>query len=179
MMNHMLALIVASPAVAAAVLICLPNSQRVAVRLVSLAGAVVSLAASVWVALHYDRTVGGLQFAETFAVVPSMGINLKLAVDGWGVPLLLLTGLIIATGVITSWGVAHRDKEFFLLLLVLVSGVFGVFVSQDLFIFFLFYEIAVLPMYLLIGIWGSSHQVPPSGPFPAARGARVPRIQGE
>jgi NADH:ubiquinone oxidoreductase subunit 4 (subunit M) len=51
------------------------------------------------------------------------------------------------------------------LLLVLVSGVFGVFVSQDLFVFFLFYEIAVLPMYLLIGIWGASHEVPAQGPF--------------
>ena len=164
-MNHLLALTVAAPALAAAVLIFVPNSARLAVRLVSLAGASASLVTSIWVALIYDRGQGGLQLGESWPLVPSLGIHLKLAVDGWGVPLLLLTGVIIATCVLTSWSVARRDKEFFMLLLVLVSGVFGVFVSQDLFIFFLFYEIAVLPMYLLIGIWGSSHKVPPSGPF--------------
>ena len=65
---------------------------------------------------------------------------------------------------LASWTLEDRDKEFFILLLVLVAGVFGVFVSQDLFVFFLFYEIAVLPMYLLIGIWGSE---PRGRPRPA------------
>ncbi|MBS1151524.1 MAG: nuoM [Myxococcaceae bacterium] len=164
-MSHLLATIVAAPAIAAAILLLIPNSAKLAVRLVALAGAVISLVGSIWVALIYDRAAAGLQLLETFPLVPSLGIHLKLAVDGWGVPLLLLTGIIIATCVLTSWTVDRRDKEFFILLLVLVSGVFGVFVSQDLFVFFLFYEIAVLPMYLLIGIWGSSHQVKPSGPF--------------
>ncbi|MDP1823212.1 MAG: NADH-quinone oxidoreductase subunit M [Archangium sp.] len=164
-MNHLLAITVAAPAIAAAALLFIPNSNRIAVRLVSLIGSVISLVTSIWVALIYDRALGGLQLLETFPLVPSLGIHLKLAVDGWGVPLLLLTGVILATGVITSWTVNKRDKEFFMLLLVLVAGVFGVFVSQDLFVFFLFYEIAVLPMYLLIGIWGSSHEVEPSGPF--------------
>jgi NADH-quinone oxidoreductase subunit M len=164
-MNHLLAITIAAPALAAAALLAIPNSQRLMVRWVSLIGSVISLVTSIWVAFLYDRAVGGLQMAESFPLVPSMGINLKLAVDGWGVPLLLLTGVILTAGVITSWTVNKRDKEFFMLLLVLVSGVFGVFVSQDLFVFFLFYEIAVLPMYLLIGIWGSSHKVTPAGPF--------------
>jgi NADH-quinone oxidoreductase subunit M len=164
-MSHLLALIVAAPALAAAVLLFIPNSSKLAVRLVSLLGALVSFAGSIVAALSYDRALGGLQLADSFPVVPSLGVHLKLAVDGWGVPLLLLTGVIISTCVLASWTVAKRDKEFFMLLLVLVSGVFGVFVSQDLFLFFLFYEIAVLPMYLLIGIWGSSHKVTPSGPF--------------
>lgn len=164
-MNHLLAITIAAPALAAAALIFVPNSARVAVRMISLVGSVISLATSIWVAFLYDRTLGGLQLAETFPLVPSMGIHLKLGVDGWGVPLLLLTGVILVTGVITSWTVNKRDKEFFMLLLLLTAGVFGVFVSQDLFIFFLFYEIAVLPMYLLIGIWGSSHKVNPEGPF--------------
>jgi NADH-quinone oxidoreductase subunit M len=164
-MNHLLSLAVAAPAIAAAILLALPGSARFAIRVVSLLGSLVSLAASVQVAMLYDRTRGGLQLLETYPVVPSLGINLKLAVDGWGVPLLILTGVIITTCVLASWTLARRDKEFYLLLLVLVSGVFGVFVAQDLFIFFLFYEIAVLPMYLLIGIWGSSHKVTPEGPF--------------
>jgi len=165
MREHLLAIIVAAPAVAAFLLLVVPNSARLAVRGISLAGAAVSLAGSVWVALIYDRAVGGFQLGESWPLVPHLRIALKLAVDGWGVALLLLTGLIIVTGVAASWNVSKRDKEFFILLLVLVSGVFGVFVSQDLFVFFLFYEIAVLPMYLLIGIWGASHEVEPKGPF--------------
>ncbi len=164
-MNHLLLTIVAAPALAAAALLAIPRSQRTVVRLVSLTGALVSLAGSALVAYSYVKTTGGMQFGATYPLVPSMGINLKLAADGWSVALLLLTGLIIVTGVFASWTVEKRDKEFFILLLVLVAGVFGVFVSQDLFVFFLFYEIAVLPMYLLIGIWGASHEVPAKGPF--------------
>lgn len=164
-MTHLLSLVVAAPAVAAAILLLLPNSARTGVRAVSLLGALVSLAGSIAVALTYDRAAGGLQRVEDYPLVPSLGIHLRLAVDGWGVPLLLLTGIIIVTGVLASWSVAKRDKDYFVLLLVLVAGVFGVFVAQDLFVFFLFYEIAVLPMYLLIGIWGASHEVPAAGPF--------------
>ena len=69
-----------------------------------------------------------------------------------------------------SWTVKERSQEFYALLLLLVTGVYGVFVSLDLFVFFLFYEIAVLPMYLLIGIWGSSGEVRPQGIFGWALG---------
>jgi len=164
-MNHLLSIVVAAPALAALIVLLLPASTRGAIRVVSLLGSLVSFAGSVVVAVTYDRAVGGLQRVEDYALVPSLGIHLKLAVDGWGVPLLLLTGIIIVAGVLASWNVARREKDFFVLLLVLVAGVFGVFVAQDLFVFFLFYEIAVLPMYLLIGIWGSSHTVEARGPF--------------
>ena len=165
MTGHLLSLVVAAPAVAAAVLLLVPRSARRTTRWVALAGAAVSLAGAVAAAASWDKQRGGFQLLEDLPLVPPLGIHLKLAADGWSVPLLLLTGLIIVTGVLASWTVERRDKEFFILLLVLVSGVFGVFVSQDLFVFFLFYEIAVLPMYLLIGIWGSSHEIPPAGPF--------------
>jgi NADH-quinone oxidoreductase subunit M len=163
--THLLSIVVAAPAIAAAILLLLPNSARTSVRVVSLLGALISLAGSIAIAWTYDRATGGLQRAEDYPLVPALGIHLRLAVDGWGVPLLLLTGIIIVTGVLASWSVAKRDRDYFVLLLVLVAGVFGVFVSQDLFVFFLFYEIAVLPMYLLIGIWGASHEVPAAGPF--------------
>jgi NADH-quinone oxidoreductase subunit M len=164
-MTNLLSSIVAAPALAALILLFLPANARTAIRVVSLIGALAALAGSVAVALTYDRVAGGLQRTEDYPLVPSLGVHLKLAVDGWGVPLLLLTGIIIVAGVLASWTVAQREKDFFVLLLVLVAGVFGVFVAQDLFVFFLFYEIAVLPMYLLIGIWGSSHTVKAAGPF--------------
>ncbi|MFO0598670.1 MAG: NADH-quinone oxidoreductase subunit M [Myxococcaceae bacterium] len=162
---HVLSITVAAPMISALLLLMMDDEARLWIRLTSLAGAAVSLAGSVHVALHYDRALAGLQFVERYPLVPSLGIELSLAADGWSVALLLLTGLIIVTGVLASWTLKDREKNFFIMLLVLVAGVFGVFVSQDLFVFFLFYEIAVLPMYLLIGIWGSKGKVPAAGPF--------------
>lgn len=165
MTDHILSLIVAAPFVAALILLFLPPKQYALIRLTSALGALVSLLGSFYVAFLYNSQAGGLQLAEVYPLVPSLGIEIRLAVDGWGVSLLILTGVIIFAGVLASFSLTDRCKEFFVLLLVLVAGVFGVFVSQDLFVFFLFYEIAVLPMYLLIGIWGSSHKVTEAGPL--------------
>jgi len=102
---------------------------------------------------------------ETLPLIPRLGISYSLYSDGWSSVLLLLTGLILFAGCWASWTIEKRDREFYVLLLVLSTGVFGVFVCLDLFLLFLFYEIAVLPMYLLIGIWGSSKSIPPKGPL--------------
>lgn len=161
----LLSITVSAPFLAALVLLLVPQRFRLLIRVLALSGAVVSLTGSIITALRYDTASGGLQFSETYALVPSLGIDLRLAADGWSVSLLLLTGLIIVAGVLASWTLARREREFFVFLLVLVAGVFGVFVAQDLFVFFLFYEIAVLPMYLLIGIWGSSQAVAQAGPL--------------
>jgi NADH-quinone oxidoreductase subunit M len=165
MKEHLLSMIVAAPLAAALIVALLPASARLAMRVVSLLGAAVSLTGSVVALVGYDGATGGLQRVEDFPLVPSLGVHLRFALEGWGAPLLLLTGIIIFAGVLASWGLSKQEKEFFVLLLVLVGGVFGVFVSQDLLVFFLFYEVAVLPMYLLIGIWGSSHEVRAAGPF--------------
>ena len=165
MIEHILSLIIAAPFVAALMVLFLPKQQHVLIRLISGLGALVSLLGSLYVASVYNSQTGGLQLSEVYPLVPALGIDLRLAVDGWGVSLLILTGIIIFAGVLASFSVTDRPKEFFVLLLVLVAGVFGVFVAQDLFVFFLFYEIAVLPMYLLIGIWGSSHKITESGPL--------------
>jgi NADH-quinone oxidoreductase subunit M len=162
---QILPITVAAPAIAALLLLPIPDRKLGLIRAVSAAGAIVSFLGALHVVWHYDLAVGGLQFATSFDFVPSLGISLSFAADGWGVSLFLLTGLIIVTGVFASFSVEDRAKDFFILLLLLVAGVYGVFVIQDLFVFFLFYEIAVLPMYLLIGIWGSSNKVADAGPF--------------
>lgn len=160
-----LSLIVMAPLVAAVILLFVPAASKEVTRIVASGSTLVSLGGSIWVGLNYNLVRGGLQFRESFDLVPSLGIRYDLAVDGWGVALLLLTGLIIFAGSFATWTLEDRDKDFYILLLTLVAGVFGVFVSLDLFVFFLFYEIAVLPMYLLIGIWGSTKAVPTQGPF--------------
>src|SRR5918996_3997158 len=154
-----------APFVAAIIVMFVARHRPLLVRWVSLIGATISLICSVWVYWAYDRTAAGFQFTEEFALVPSLGITYLFAVDGISALMCLLTSIIIFAGVFASWTVKERSQEFYALLLVLVTGVFGVFVSLDLFVFFLFYEIAVLPMYLLIGIWGASGEVRPQGLF--------------
>jgi len=97
-----------------------------------------------------------LDWLENVAFLKENGITLHLAVDGISAPLVLLTGIVIFAGVFVSWNIGYRNKDYFALLFLLVSGVFGVFISFDLFFLFFFYEVAVLPMYLLIAVWGAS-----------------------
>lgn len=86
---------------------------------------------------------------------PSLNIHYYLGVDGISVAMIALTGIVVFAGIFASWEVSYLSREFFISLILLASGVFGFFISLDLFTMFLFYEIAVIPMYLLIGIWGS------------------------
>ena len=101
-----------------------------------------------------ESTQGG--YMDCLLGTSTPGIALKLGVDGISALMVMLTGIVMFTGVLVSWSVTHRPKDFFILYFLLLSGVFGVFVSLDLFFLFFFYELAVLPMYLLIAVWGSS-----------------------
>ena len=166
----MLSVMTWAPFVSAIIIMFFARNRPLLVRWTALLGAFVSLVASLWVYVEYDRGAAGFQFQEEMALVPSLGISYLLGLDGMSALLSLLTSIIIFAGVFASWTVKERGQEFYALLLLLVTGVYGVFVSLDLFIFFLFYEIAVLPMYLLIGIWGSSGFVKPQGIFGWAMG---------
>lgn len=162
-----LSAIVFAPLLAAVALLFVPDTQRSVVRGIALAGAGISAIGSAWVSWRYvmDAPDGGWLFVEHYEIVTAPSISYTMACDGWSASLLLLTGLIIFTGTWASFSVKERAREFFIFLLVLVAGVYGVFVAQDLLVFFLFYEIAVLPMFLLIGIWGSTGKVASAGPF--------------
>jgi len=156
-MNHLvLTFIVLCPLTASVLCLLIPARHGLLVRLTALAGAGLTLPASIWACIAYDRARGGFQFEWRVPWIPSIGVGYHVGADGTSLVLVLLTSLIITGGVFASWTSRVRTKEFLALLLLLVSGVFGVFVARDLFFFFLFYEIAVLPMYLLIGVWGTS-----------------------
>jgi NADH-quinone oxidoreductase subunit M len=99
-----------------------------------------------------------MQFAEKIDWVPSMGISYFNAVDGFSLPMLLLTGIVFFTGVLTMWEMEKRVKEFFALMYLLVTGVFGLFMSLDLFFIFVWYDVSLFPMYLLIAVWGSTRK---------------------
>ena len=143
---------------AGAAMFAIPERQRLLAKLAALAAGTFSLAISTVTFALYDRAQGGFQFEDRFDWLPSIGISFHVGVDGISAPMVLLTGVVIFTGVLISWNIETRTREFFGLLFMLVSGVFGVFVSMDLFFLFFFYEVAVLPMYLLIAVWGSTRK---------------------
>ena len=144
------------PFIAAVALLFIPERQQTAVRVFSSLIGTFLLIFSVLAFTSYNHLAGGYQMEERYAWLPSLGITLHLAIDGISAPMVLLTGIVIFCGILVSLKLTNRIKDFFLLLFVLVGGVYGVFVSLDLFFFFFFYEVAVLPMYLLIAVWGSS-----------------------
>ncbi len=136
----------------------LPPDKKTAIKTVALISTGISFLLSIYVFFHYDTAKGGIQFLESIPWLPEWGITYKLGVDGLSVPMILLNATVIFCGVMVSWHFEKKVKEFFATLIFLATGVFGVFMTQDLFFFALFYEIAVLPMYLLIGIWGSGEK---------------------
>jgi|WetSurSiteA1Bulk_404760.scaffolds.fasta_scaffold00333_11 NADH-quinone oxidoreductase subunit M len=149
-----LSVIVFTPIIAGMLILLIPSDRKSEVRVTALAAATIALILSGWVYFNYNVITGGYQFLEKYEWLPQMGISYFVGVDGMNAPLVLLTGIVMFTGVLISWGIDDRPREFFAFLFILASGVFGVFVTQDLFMLFFFYEIAVFPMYLLISIWG-------------------------
>src|SRR6185503_11840959 len=110
----------------------------------------------------YDKVLGGLQFIENHEWIPLIGARYQLGVDGLSLVLVVLTTLLGVVSVICSWSYIRekgREKEYYIMLLLLQSGMIGAFVSADLFLFFLFWEVMLVPMYFLIGIWGGNNRL--------------------
>ncbi|MCW5875957.1 MAG: NADH-quinone oxidoreductase subunit M [Anaerolineales bacterium] len=151
---YILSAIVLLPIVAGAVMLFLPPKNRDLIYRFALGAAFVTFLLTLVVYLGFDTAGPRFQFVEKYDWLPALGISFHVGVDGISAPLVLLTGVVIFTGVIISQRIEDRVREFFAFLFILASGVFGVFVALDLFALFFFYEIAVFPMYLLIALWG-------------------------
>jgi len=129
-----------------------PQLARVLALLVAVAGLVVA-------GVGYFTTMGAGALAVADAAwIPQMGIRYQLTADGISRMLVLLTGLASVSGVLFSWRINNRTNHFFGFYLALIGGVYGVFLASDLFLFFVFYEIAIVPKYFLIAIWGSTRR---------------------
>ncbi|MGD0940190.1 MAG: NADH-quinone oxidoreductase subunit M [Terracidiphilus sp.] len=134
----------------------LPKERVALARWLALAVSVAGLAVAV---AGFAAGIGqGRMTIVDLAWVPSMGIHFLLAADGISRVLVLLTGLAAVAGVLFSWNIELRTNEFFAFFLALIGGVYGVFLSFDLFLLFVFYEIAIVPKYFLIAIWGSTRR---------------------
>jgi NADH-quinone oxidoreductase subunit M len=140
------------------VILLLPAGRQKEIKWVSAIFAGISLCLSAYLFFAYDQNRGGLQFAEKIIWIRSLGVHYFNGMDGFSAPLLLLTGIVHFTGVLTMWELNKRVKEFFALYFLLVTGVFGFFMSLDLFFLFVWYDVSLFPMYPLIAIWGTTRK---------------------
>ncbi len=140
------------------VIMLLPRERKKEIRMASAVFSGLTMLVSIFLYIAYDKSIGGMQFVEQYDWVPSMGITWFYGLDGFSLPMVLLTGIVFFTGVLTMWELEHRVKEFYALIFLLVMGVFGMFAALDLFFIFVWFDVSLFPMYLLIAIWGSTNK---------------------
>lgn len=144
----------------AGVLLLLPPGRDTLARIVALTASCVGLFFAIIALFQFDRSPGAapFQFIIHREWIPTLGIEFHLAADGISLAMLLLTGIIATTGVLFSWNVTQAPKRFYALFLTIIGGAYGVFISFDLFLLLVFYEIVILPKYFLIAGWGSTNR---------------------
>ncbi|MCC7379366.1 MAG: NADH-quinone oxidoreductase subunit M [Chitinophagaceae bacterium] len=153
-----LSLLILIPLLTAILLLLVRNATQV--KWVALAGSALQLVLAFVLLYNFrqqriEGNTAQILFETSYNWFPSWGISFHLGVDGISVAMILLTAFVVIAGVLVSWNVTKMTKEFFFMLILLSLGAYGFFISLDLFILFFFLEIAVIPKYLLIGIWGS------------------------
>ena len=158
--EHSLTTVTFLPLLGAVLIAFLGRERTSLIRWVTLLCSLLTFLGTAWLYFALDSHRNGMQFEEfrIWMMVPP--VNYHLGVDGLSMLLILLTGLLTPLSVLASWSsITHRTKEFFLFLLALETGMIGVFASLDLILFFLFWEVMLIPMYFLIGIWGHERRV--------------------
>ncbi|MGI6295553.1 MAG: complex I subunit 4 family protein [Armatimonadota bacterium] len=146
------------PLLGAAILLFIPKEKPAVIKLTSILVSLIPLGISIWLWIAYDRAgaafPNGSQFGINAAWIPSLGVSFKMGVDGLSVPLIFITTLLTTLSLIYSTFIDLRPKEFFWMFLLLETGMLGVFTALDFVLFFVFWEVSLVPMYFLIGIWG-------------------------
>lgn len=163
-----LSFIIGAPLVGALIVLLLPGQRSQWLRWTAIAFTVLPLALTLWLFAAYEPSIGGAAYTEhgTWLTIPlnrellqgysisQLAFDYHLAVDGISLPLLLLTGIVSTMASLASVHIRKRWKTFYFLFLLLVAGMYGVFLARDLILFFIFFEVTLIPMFFLIGIWG-------------------------
>lgn len=154
-----LSTIIFLPVIGAIIIALLPNATPRRIKRTAALFALVPFILSIALFFMFDRSlIGTPQFVEQVSWIPSIGVQYFLGLDGLSLPMLILTTMLGFIAVLVSWKIDLRAREYFAWLLVLETGILGVFCSLDLILFFLFWEVEIIPMYLLITIWGTGRK---------------------
>jgi len=160
MNEHLLSIVLFTPLAGMIVLLCIPATQKSLIRLwaniIGLAGFLVSLPL-LW---RFNKADGGFQMVEKISWIPSLGVNYFVGVDGISLLLVMLTTLIGSIAILSSWNaIQDRTKAYYALFLLQQTGMIGVFISLDFFLFYVFWEVVLVPMYFIIGVWGGPRKL--------------------
>ena len=153
-MTHPLTLITFIPLVGMVLILALPNSLKGAFKWVAAAATVPQLVIAGWLYANFNTATSGIQFAERYPWIRAYNIFYFMGVDGISISMVLLTAVICFIAVFASFSIERGEKGYYALLMLLDTGMMGVFVALDFFLFYIFWEVMLLPMYFLIGVWG-------------------------
>jgi NADH-quinone oxidoreductase subunit M len=158
--SHLLSVILFTPLVGALLLLFIPRESQILHRLVGNLFGVLGFLVSLPLMLHFPGGSNGYEFKESADWIPSIGAKYSLGADGISMLLVMLTTLLGMIAITSSWSaIQQRTKEYYILLLLLQTGMLGVFLSLDFFLFYVFWEVMLVPMYFLIGVWGSERRL--------------------
>jgi NADH-quinone oxidoreductase subunit M len=157
--SNILTIITFTPAVGAVLLLFYNRDHGRSIRAFALIITLLTFVFSLHLVAEFDSSSPDFQFGVKVPWVPSLGIDYAVGVDGVSLFLILLTAFLTPLAVLASWSVHDRLKEYFVFMLLLETGMIGVFASLDLFLFYVFWEIMLVPMYFLIGVWGGERRI--------------------
>jgi NADH-quinone oxidoreductase subunit M len=157
--SNILTIVAFTPAVGALLLLFYNREHTRSIRSFALVITILTFIFSLHLIAHFDSSNPNFQFAINIPWMPSFGINYAMGIDGISVFLIILTTLLSPLAILASWSVHDRMKEYFIFMLLLETGMIGVFASLDLFLFYVFWEIMLIPMYFLIGVWGGERRI--------------------
>ena len=152
--SHILSWLIWLPVIGAAIILLIPNRLNQAIKITAAVATGIQLILAIDLWFMFDRSTGSFQFIEHAAWIPSFNIHYFLGIDGLSLPMILLTALLSFIGIFVSWKTNKMVKAYFVLFLLLDTGMMGVFTALDFFLFYVFWEVMLLPMYFLIGLWG-------------------------
>jgi NADH-quinone oxidoreductase subunit M len=156
--NHMLTTILLFPVLAAVVILFIPRDEVKVIRWAAFLASLIPLALTVWLWMRFDPNAAGFQFTEQYPWYEAINSSFFVGVDGLSLSMVLLTTILTPISILASFKIEDRVKGFMMLFLMLETGMLGVFLALDLLIFFVFWEIGLVPMYFLINQWGSSNR---------------------
>jgi NADH-quinone oxidoreductase subunit M len=154
-----LSLLVFLPTLGAVALLFIPRRQTSALFKAALGVSLIVFLQSLWILRRFDPNTGAMQLVERLGWIPAYGIEYAVGIDGLSLFLVLLTALLTPIAILASWSVAAKVKEYLFFMLLLETGMLGTLVALDLFLFYVFWEVMLVPMYFLIGVWGGQRRV--------------------
>ncbi len=160
MNDHLLSWILFTPLIGMAILMLIPSSKKNLIRIWANIAAVAGFLVSLPLVFRFDKTADGFQMVERASWIPSLGVQYLIGIDGISLLLVMLTTVIGVLAILSSWSaVEERLKEYYAMFLLLQTGMLGVFLSLDFFMFFVFWEVVLVPMYFIIGVWGGPRKL--------------------